>query len=184
MSARTSSAILFWLCFLIFAELLSWETASWPGPCLIQEAADHDSQNPCPTFLVGLGILIERLDGFIERHDKSIVVAFTVVLAVSTIGLWFATVRLWGAGERQLQLVQQYTAEQSRDMRASMAVADAAAKAAQKSAEVAESALLSTERAFVFLKFAYAYPIIEYSAAEHIDRIVAVRTELGHPTSL
>ena len=116
MNGRTTSAIIFWLCFLIFAELGSWATASWPGPCLVQ-APEVDG---CPTFLAGVGILIDRLDKFIGEHDKSIVAVFTVVLALSTIGLWLATNRLWKAGEKQI------------------AVAARAAEAANKSAEAAE----------------------------------------------
>ena len=77
----------------------------------------------CPTFLAGVGILIDRLDKFIGEHDKSIVAVFTVVLALSTIGLWLATNRLWKAGEEQI------------------AVAAKTAEAAKKSADAALVAL-------------------------------------------
>ena len=77
----------------------------------------------CPTFLTGIGILVERLDTFIGDHDKSIVAAFTVVLALSTIGLWLATLRLWEAGEKQIK------------------VTAAAAEAAKKSADASLLAL-------------------------------------------
>jgi hypothetical protein len=94
----------------LFLEALSWFTAPVP-PCLIQttneeQAAHH--YDDCPTLFPGSLILLGRADHFIERHDKSIVAAFTVVLAISTIGLWLATVglhrsthALWEAGERQ-----------------------------------------------------------------------------------
>jgi hypothetical protein len=37
-----------------------------------------------------------------DDNDKAVVAAFTIVLALSTIGLWLATNKLWEAGERQL----------------------------------------------------------------------------------
>jgi len=63
------------------------------------------------------------LDTFIGDHDKSFVAAFTVILALSTIGLWLATNRLWEAGEKQIR------------------VAAAAAEAAKKSADASLMAL-------------------------------------------
>jgi len=107
MSERNVPIVLFLLCFLIFAEFLSWETSSWPGPCLLQEThevADHGGQ--CPTLIKGIGILNERLFEFAEQHDKGIVALFTVLLAMSTVGPGFATVLLWGAGERQIGIVK------------------------------------------------------------------------------
>jgi hypothetical protein len=104
-------------CFFLLAEILSWETASWPGPCLVQE--EHNQQAPnnnnhkdCPTFLSGLVVVGQIGADFIKHNDndKVIIGAFTIVLAVSTIGLWLATVSLqrttnslWEAGERQLR---------------------------------------------------------------------------------
>jgi hypothetical protein len=102
----------FWLCvlsFLIFAEGLSWITAGGLGPCLVapehsEQAANNDNQHYCPTFLAGSILSLERGFEWIKRddNDKAVVAAFTVVLAISTIGLWLATNRLWSAGERQL----------------------------------------------------------------------------------
>jgi hypothetical protein len=95
-----------------FLEALSWFTAPIP-PCLIQttneeQAAHNYNGEDCPTFFSGSLILLERADQFIERHDKSIVAFFTVVLALSTIALW-------GAGERQLELIHQNAARQAGD---------------------------------------------------------------------
>lgn len=92
------------LCFLLIAEDLSWVTASWPGPCLVQEesvqkTSDHIDQKDCATFLAGMVLVAGRSVDWIKRdeNDKAIVAAFTIVLALSTIGLWTATLRLWGA---------------------------------------------------------------------------------------
>ena len=65
-------------------------------------------------------------------------VAFTGVLAVSTIGLWIVT---WRAGNRQ-----------SHEMQASIAVANAAAHAAGQSAFIAEQTLFASERPCVLLE--------------------------------
>src|SRR5215472_7025642 len=41
--------------------------------------------------------LVARFDTFMEHHDKSIVASFTILLALSTIGLWWSTRKLWKA---------------------------------------------------------------------------------------
>lgn len=64
-------------------------------------------------------------------------VAFTGVLAISTIGLWLVT---WLAGRRQ-----------SREMQASLAVAVKAAEAAEKSSSIAEAALFTVEAAYPYV---------------------------------
>lgn len=116
-----------------------------PSPCVVQEIHGHqtsknNSEKDCPTFFVATLIGLGNLDHFIEQHDKSIVAGFTVVLAISTIGLWLSTARLqettnalWTAGERQLELTR------------------ISAEAAQKSAEVAERAFSHARKpAFAF----------------------------------
>jgi hypothetical protein len=103
----------FFLCllsFLMFAEAVSWFTAGGLGPCLIepehsQQAANDDEKKDCPTFFAGSLLLSQRGFEWIKRddNDKAVVAAFTIVLGISTIGLWLATNKLWGAGERQLK---------------------------------------------------------------------------------
>jgi hypothetical protein len=140
------------LAIFLFLELLSWETASWPSPCLVVNSQQHQSatsdnkQQTCPTFFVGSLILLGRADKFIEHHDKSIVAVFTVVLAISTIGLWLATNRLWKAGERQMELVERNAVQHSGDMQASITEATRAASAMEDVAKAAaESAKLAAE---------------------------------------
>jgi hypothetical protein len=109
------------LCYLLFAEGLSWIAASGPPPCLIQvehtqELGNQGDQKYCATFFAGMIIVVERTVDIIKSHDndKAIVAAFTIVLGLSTIGLWIATFglqrstkKLWEAGEKQISLAQQ-----------------------------------------------------------------------------
>jgi hypothetical protein len=103
---------LFFLCllsFLMFAEGLSWIMAGGLGPCLVapehsEQATNNNNHQNCPTFLAGTLLSFERGAEILKRNDneKAVVAGFTIVLAISTIGLWLATNRLWAAGERQL----------------------------------------------------------------------------------
>jgi hypothetical protein len=102
----------FFLCllsFLMFAEGLSWIMAGGLGPCLVapehsEQAAKNDNHQDCPSFFAGTLLVFERGAEVLKRNDndKAVVAGFTIVLAISTIGLWLATNRLWTAGERQL----------------------------------------------------------------------------------
>jgi hypothetical protein len=75
-----------------------------------------------------------QLVGSFDEHNGAFTALFTIVLSISTIGLWRATNKLWEAGERQIEV-------------------------AGRSADVAERALTFTERAFVFLKYMYVSPV-------------------------
>jgi hypothetical protein len=127
------------LCYFLFAEGLSWITASWPGrPCLVQqesykEAAHQADQKHCATFFAGTIIVASRAVDLIKRddNDKAIVAAFTIVLAFSTIGLWVATLqlwrstdKLWKAGERQLELIETNASQQSRDTKSALGISE------------------------------------------------------------
>jgi hypothetical protein len=92
---RTIRGSVIVLLVLLTLEGVSWMAAPVP-PCLIktthqEQAAYHYIEKDCPTFFSGSLILFGRIDHFIDMHDKSIVAVFTVVLAISTIGLWLAT---------------------------------------------------------------------------------------------
>ncbi len=106
------------------AEALSWMPVSDLSLCLIQaehsqQSANHDGEKYCSTFHAGAALVFEKVDSFLEHHDKSVVGGFTIVLAISTIGLWLATNRLWQAGETQ-RLLAENTAE--RELRAYISV--------------------------------------------------------------
>jgi hypothetical protein len=108
---------------LLVMEPVSWITAPIPGGCLVnpeEYAAYYNGHNDCPTFHVFLVDLTVRV--FRHLSDPNWVIAdFTVVLAFSTLSLWAVT---WRASIRQ-----------SRDMEASIDVADRAARAAELSAQ-------------------------------------------------
>lgn len=124
------------LSYLAFAEVLSWTPVPDLSLCLIEpshneQPANHDDKKYCPAFHVGAALAFEKVDSFLEHHDKSVVGGFTIVLAISTIGLWLATNKLWAAGERQIR------------------VAEISAGAAKESADVANKTLIETQRAWV-----------------------------------
>jgi hypothetical protein len=75
-----------------------------------------------------LGYFLEENDRAIGAISVLLIALFTVVLAISTIGLWRQTARL-----------AELAKTQSEDIKASIA-------AAQKSADVAEQALMELER--------------------------------------
>lgn len=117
--------------YLVGAEILSWLPVSDLSLCLIQpehgqQTANYDNPKYCPAFHTGVVASIDTLDTFLERHDKSVIGGFTIVLAISTIGLWLATNKLWAAGEKQFGLLSESAAAQSRDMQASIAAAQEA----------------------------------------------------------
>jgi hypothetical protein len=147
------------LVYLAFAEVLSLAPVPDLSLCLIQpehseQTSNNDNKKYCPAFHVGIVASIDTLDGFLERHDKGVIGAFTIVLAISTIGLWLATNNLWKAGEKQFELLSESAVAQSRDMQASMAIADRSAHAAEVAARAAEKsadALLIVERPYIFI---------------------------------
>jgi len=151
--------VLIWSAYFVILEILSWPLADAPG-CLIHPdhndgAGYNDNQHGCATFLVGLVILLGRGERFLEHHDKSIVAAFTVVLALSTILLWRATHHLYEAGERQLTHFEGTAERQARETVASIAAARDSARAAENTALAASDqvkALFHINRAFVSIR--------------------------------
>lgn len=158
---------LFILSFLMFAEGSSWIMANGLGPCLVepersQQSADHNSHQNCPTLLAGTFLVFERGLDVLKRddNDKAVVAGFTIVLAISTIGLWLATNKLWSTGERQIKLLAETSAAQSRDMQASIKVAQTAVKAAQKSADAAELSMVEADRPWIEVDIKISGPLI------------------------
>lgn len=94
---------------------------------------------------MGAALAFEKADIFLERHDKSVIGAFTIVLAISTIGLWLATNKLWSAGERQLELLAETSAAQSSDMKASIAAAAEANRISSEGFHAAQRAWVTEE---------------------------------------
>jgi len=88
--------------YLMALEGLSWLTAPGLGPCIVEQEqgakseAKADKKN-CATFAVGTWVVTKRVIRVLKTHDndKAVVAAFTIILGISTIGLWIATYRLW-----------------------------------------------------------------------------------------
>src|SRR5690349_23476572 len=67
-----------------------------------------------------LGALV-RFATLFEDHGQAVTAAFIVVLAISTIGLWWASLRLWETGDAQLRQMEQTAEAHAADMQASIA---------------------------------------------------------------
>jgi len=150
----------FWLCvlcLLLLAQLVSWFYA---GPnaslCLIEpehyeQAAADDNQNYCPTFFAGAFLLSKRGFEWIKRddNDKAVVAGFTIVLAISTIGLWLATNKLWEAGEKQFGLLSEGAISQAADTHAAIKESARAATAMESVASTIQSNATNQLRAYI-----------------------------------
>jgi hypothetical protein len=68
-------------------------------------------------------------------------------LAISTIGLWLATNKLWVAGEKQFGLLSESSTSQSRDMQASIDIA-------REANQFALNGLISNQRPWVIIESA------------------------------
>lgn len=150
-------ASVFWI------GVLGWQSAYAPTEKEKQEcyeAAKHGSHKA------------EECKTLWERTTTDPVAFFTFWLVVFTGGLGVSTVLLWIAGEKQIGLARETAASQSRDMQASIKVAQDAAKAAAKTAEVSERALIQADRAWIAIQAEIVGELI--FDAENIDTIVKI----------
>ncbi|WP_140688312.1 hypothetical protein [Mesorhizobium sp. B2-6-2] len=102
----------------------------------------------------------EWRESLIEHAPDWSVAFFTFVLCVFTGLLWRSTNKLWLAGEKQMKLIQDNAALQSADMQASIKVAEDAAKAANRSAEVAERTMVLNDRPWVGVELQILRPLV------------------------
>jgi len=132
-------------------------------------AADKANQEHCNAFHGPILVSLEALVGFFEDHGEAVTAAFTIVLAISTIGLWVSTRDLWTAGENQIALIKENVDKelaQNREiaqgnwdqMSESIAAAIEAGKAAAiqadsaaRQAKVAEDTFAKLERPYVIV---------------------------------
>lgn len=87
----------------------------------------------------GVGGIVPAAISYMDENEGFFVGLFTGLLFVATILLWRATNALWAAGERQIDVTKD-----------SVAVAKAAADAADRSARTAELALLAVEVPYLY----------------------------------
>lgn len=104
------------LALLLAAAVLlisAWHFGVLSGPVEVCEIDKKTGEKDCAVRSAALGTLI-RVGTFLERYGDAIVAAFTIVLAISTILLWFALLRLQKSiaahqeiGDRQIAVAQQ-----------------------------------------------------------------------------
>ena len=73
-----------------------------------------------------------------DKHGEAVIAFFTIVLAISTIGLWWSTRKLWEAGEKQIA-VAAFAANSS----------EQSARAAQRAAAIMDQTAERQLRAYV-----------------------------------
>jgi hypothetical protein len=135
-----------WFWILVGVALLIGFFALIPFNGEICEKADNSGHKECASH--GLPVYAAlKVQAFLDFLGVAITALATIAIAWFTLTLRRSTDRLWDAGERQLKLAAEISAAQSRDMKASIAVARDAAGAAQKSAD----ALISAERAHLLV---------------------------------
>lgn len=101
-----------------------------------------------------------RFVEFVDAHEGFFLVVFTALLAVFTYMLRSSTDKLWKAGDDQMVLIKANAAQQSIDMQASIKVAEDAAKAANRSAEVAERTMVLNDRPWVGVELQILRPLV------------------------
>lgn len=109
--------------------------------CIASERTYHSTNNPNKErFIIGraIGPQIVCTINFTNAHAGFITALAGIAVAAFTLTLKWSTDRLWGAGERQLKALRQ-----------SVFVSIAGAKAAKKSADIAEKTLYISQRAYV-----------------------------------
>jgi hypothetical protein len=84
-------------------------------------------------FVCGVAGLPTAARLFMNRNEGFFVATFTLALVFVTAWLVWATLKLWRAGEKQFRHARRTAAIQSRDMQASIATSNRAAKAAEDS---------------------------------------------------
>lgn len=122
-----------------------------PSQVVGDEKSGHDEQG---------GGKKDWSKSLIEHAPDWSVAFFTFVLCVFTGLLWRSTNKLWLAGDKQMELIEKNAAQQSIDMKASIKVAEDAAKAAGRSAEVAERTMILNDRPWLGVDLDIVGPLV------------------------
>jgi hypothetical protein len=110
------------------------------------ESSDYEPEKGIPLILGTLGWVKTCSGSFFKENGEAITAAFTVILGISTAGLWIATLNLYKAGENQILASRQIAAIQADQTRAAIREAVRSADAALLNAE----ALIDAERAQLY----------------------------------
>ena len=89
---------------------LGFLTASlfWIGVVIWQSSytPTEKQKDECYETAKKIGLKVDECKTFLEKTTSDPVALFTLALAVSTLGLWFATITLYRAGDEQLVLAR------------------------------------------------------------------------------
>lgn len=128
--------------------VVAFESSDFQGEiCEYNQATKHED---CTTYSLFPFLLIKVFDT-LNYYGVAITALATVFIGVFTLTLKLSTDNLWTAAKDQIAAAENAAKMQSRDMQASIAVAQSAANAANKSAKVAEDALTVLEKPYVFI---------------------------------
>ena len=135
----------------VLAGLLAvaFESSDFQGEiCEYNQATKHED---CTTYSLFPFLLIKVFDT-LNYYGVAITALATVFIGVFTLTLKLSTDNLWMAAKDQIAAAENAAKMQSRDMQASIAVADKAANAAKQSADVAKQTLIAAQRAWIKAK--------------------------------
>ncbi|MCW5694944.1 MAG: hypothetical protein KIT48_21510 [Pseudolabrys sp.] len=107
------------LSFFLIVFIVSWESGSTGEVCSVNEKTHHQECTKYNLAVVPLAYALAAL----RENGEAIIALFTVILGISTIGLWNATNRLWEAGERQMRLTRGMALNQQAQTRESNRIA-------------------------------------------------------------
>ncbi len=95
------------------------------------------SEESCPFYRL-VPFLVIEVGKILDALSVAITALATIAIAWFTLSLRRSTDKLWDAGERQLALLAETSAAQSRDMQSSIAVAELSARAAIEEVKVSK----------------------------------------------
>ncbi|MFC7695405.1 hypothetical protein ACFQX9_01520 [Bradyrhizobium sp. GCM10028915] len=120
----------------------------YPLPGQICEPAGEAKVANCTSYQL-LPFIVFEVAQFLDKMGGAITAVATIAIAIFTFTLKRATDKLWEAGERQLHLLGETSAAQSRDMQASIQAATDSANAAITSNQIAATNAERQLRAYV-----------------------------------
>src|SRR3954451_2922229 len=142
--------------WLLLDTTFSWLATRDPG--YNPEPYDNSYNEECSALRGPLVLGLVGLKHWIGTYfhkSEDVIAFFTVVLAASTIGLWWSTRNLWIAGEAQREHAEGVAKRQSREMRDSIAQA-------RRAADTAERALVATQRPWVKIATVHMAEALSY----------------------
>jgi hypothetical protein len=86
--------VVHWIGILVLL-LVAWASGSQDQICEINKQTGHENCTTHDMFFV----IWWHLGIFFDEHSEAVTAVFTIVLAGSTIGLWWSTLKLWVAGK-------------------------------------------------------------------------------------